>query len=671
MSGTTLVESVLSGDLPLCDASLALGLALRTISARLLGAESDWTFALGVTAFFLAFSSFAGHVLLFVFYKHAVTTVFSAKIPPVGSRAHRTSHLEVYLCFRPLEAAWRWATKSWRRLPDVLVIGEVRCGTGSLCAHLAALPGATPGFSPWKPPPELGLKSSSSGSGYFTGLWLGRVGPKGFRAAFPVDLAKAGHPKLATALASVRGAMGAAFRVAMLVCASSMGVSLQELVAGASVDSVATEPEWAPRGGGAEAAEKAGEKACREKPMTTVEAARSAPPCSPLEDLLGLGTAEQQAARSFRLERTELAGAWAVDECAELASSPAAPHLVARAYLAAGEPPPVLVMLVRDPVSQALSHWRQQARHVAWTRAMGLEAFDDDLRGPGYPPNRLAEALELADSRPVRVACAAAQALARGSTGGSTGGSAGGGTGSGLEEVLAPVLEDSGEKSALAARAARDACGRSGGSTSKGCDRLPDWAAACGGMAAVGRCGSYAGHLEKWEASFRDAFGPPRDRGAKGSSSSSFVEVLDMSDLGRAASLRAALKKIARRLRNRFSEMAKGPSQDAPGGGRDDARGGAGPSDSDVDFYFDRAAAQARAWPDSTAGGQRSGGADGGLAGGPEAALCEVWLNKGHRVGRALEPSPEEVETLRARLQGERSRLERLTGRKFEAWLTH
>ena len=99
MSGTTLVESVLSGDLPLCDASLALGLALRTISARLLGAESDWTFALGVTAFFLALSSFAGHVLLFVFYKHAVTTVFSAKVglvkPASGDLAFR---LEV-LCW--------------------------------------------------------------------------------------------------------------------------------------------------------------------------------------------------------------------------------------------------------------------------------------------------------------------------------------------------------------------------------------------------------------------------------------------------------------------------------------------------------------------------------------------------------------------------------------------
>jgi len=89
-------------------------------------------------------------------------------------------------------------------LPDVLILGETRCGTTTLCNHLASLSSASsvPGtnkrnknernrvkcytpFCPWAHP-ELDHKESF----YFVGHYLGIVDPYFYRMAFPLKLTR-------------------------------------------------------------------------------------------------------------------------------------------------------------------------------------------------------------------------------------------------------------------------------------------------------------------------------------------------------------------------------------------------------------------------------------------------------------------------------------------------
>jgi hypothetical protein len=84
--------AVAAGDLPLCDALLGLILACLLLT-RLFGFSSSGIavfpvhlipkFTVGIfqaVAFFLAFSSALGHLVLYHFYRHAVTTVFNAEV---------------------------------------------------------------------------------------------------------------------------------------------------------------------------------------------------------------------------------------------------------------------------------------------------------------------------------------------------------------------------------------------------------------------------------------------------------------------------------------------------------------------------------------------------------------------------------------------------------------
>ena len=86
---------------------------------------------------------------------------------------------------RPLEIIFRYLTARFRVLPDVIVLGEVRCGTTTLGQHLSSLPGCHQPFCLWKHP-ELDGKETF----YFVGHYLGNVDPLAYRMCFPLKLTK-------------------------------------------------------------------------------------------------------------------------------------------------------------------------------------------------------------------------------------------------------------------------------------------------------------------------------------------------------------------------------------------------------------------------------------------------------------------------------------------------
>lgn len=111
-----------------------------------------------------------GYSLLVALYRYSVQTIFNRQIPP--SMRDCLPSFSVHLSMlRPLEIIFRYCTSRWRVLPDIIVIGEVRCGTTSLCQHLSDLDSVdchTP-FCLWSHP-ELDNKETF----YFVGHYLGK-----------------------------------------------------------------------------------------------------------------------------------------------------------------------------------------------------------------------------------------------------------------------------------------------------------------------------------------------------------------------------------------------------------------------------------------------------------------------------------------------------------------
>jgi hypothetical protein len=135
----------------------------------------------------------AGYSVLVLLYHHSIRVIFNRKIPTYKdfdiARPHPAiesfnTHL---LMLRPLEILFRFLTAPLRVLPDVIVLGEVRCGTTNLCAHMTSLSEhgnkvkCYPPFCPWAHP-ELDHKESF----YFVGHYLGIVDPYLYRMAFPL-----------------------------------------------------------------------------------------------------------------------------------------------------------------------------------------------------------------------------------------------------------------------------------------------------------------------------------------------------------------------------------------------------------------------------------------------------------------------------------------------------
>lgn len=132
----------------------------------------------------------AGYALLVLLYRHSIQVIFNRKLPilfnPVTGDFPFMKSFHVHMALlRPLEILFRFATANFRVLPDVLVLGEVRCGTTSLCQHISELPGCYTPFCLWKHP-ELDNKETF----YFAGHYLGYVSPTKYRMCFPLKITK-------------------------------------------------------------------------------------------------------------------------------------------------------------------------------------------------------------------------------------------------------------------------------------------------------------------------------------------------------------------------------------------------------------------------------------------------------------------------------------------------
>ena len=132
-----------------------------------------------------------GYTFLILMYRHSVQTIFNRNLPrmardvdgcilpnPHPALESFNTHL---LLLRPLEILFRFITSPLRVLPDVIVIGETRCGTTNLCGHMVSLCSSssqsvdrvkikcyTP-FCAWNVP-DLDRKESF----YFVGHYLGK-----------------------------------------------------------------------------------------------------------------------------------------------------------------------------------------------------------------------------------------------------------------------------------------------------------------------------------------------------------------------------------------------------------------------------------------------------------------------------------------------------------------
>ena len=163
-----------------------------------------------------ALLNLCGYIFIVMLYRHSIQTIFNRKIPslqkdingcilagPHPAIKSFNTHLSM---LRPLEILFRFITAPLRVLPDVIVLGETRCGTTNLCGHLVSVAEAsssssprsgeineermrhikcyTP-FCPWAFP-ELDHKESF----YFVGHYLGIVDPYFYRMAFPLKITR-------------------------------------------------------------------------------------------------------------------------------------------------------------------------------------------------------------------------------------------------------------------------------------------------------------------------------------------------------------------------------------------------------------------------------------------------------------------------------------------------
>ena len=131
----------------------------------------------------------SGYTLLVMLFRHSVQTIFNRNLPTLlKSIPSFGAHLAM---LKPLDIIFRRFTAPLRVLPDILVLGEVRCGTTTLCQHLSLRQGAHTPFCLWKHP-ELDRKETF----YFVGHYLGNVNPAGYRMCFPLQITKWIHTRI-------------------------------------------------------------------------------------------------------------------------------------------------------------------------------------------------------------------------------------------------------------------------------------------------------------------------------------------------------------------------------------------------------------------------------------------------------------------------------------------
>jgi hypothetical protein len=135
-----------------------------------------------------------GYTILILLYRHNIQVIFNRNLPVFAKRdadgqCDWFPFLPSFFVFldmtRPLELAFRFLTARFRVLPDILILGEVRCGTTSLCQYISELPGCHTPFCMWRHP-ELDNKETF----YFVGHFLGMVSPVNYRMCFPLKITK-------------------------------------------------------------------------------------------------------------------------------------------------------------------------------------------------------------------------------------------------------------------------------------------------------------------------------------------------------------------------------------------------------------------------------------------------------------------------------------------------
>lgn len=334
-----------------------------------------------------------GYTLLIALYRHSVHTIFNRNLPPpiLECLPSLGAHLAL---LKPLEIIFRYATARFRVLPDILVLGEVRCGTTTLCQHLSQV-GCVEPFCLWKHP-ELDRKETF----YFVGHYLGHVHPANYRMCFPLKIEKWFYQRIL------------------------------------------------------------------KRPFVVF------------------------------------------DGCAQYLTHPAVPYLLAKAYQ--GQPPPVLVACVRNPVSQALSWWQYENNAMSWGQGMGLSKWNTELRSMLYPPRSISSAMDFSSSKKITEAYKK------------------------TEELFQKV-------------------------DSSTPYHLPGWAMTWPGgqLSGVGRNGDFVTNIGRYERVFSKEFTAPGEKTMPLTSNLNFINVIPLEVLGNNIDLGETLRSLGKQVDRRQEDAPK------------------------------------------------------------------------------------------------------------------
>eukprot|EP01064_Diplonema_japonicum_P004756 TRINITY_DN1311_c0_g4_i1.p1 TRINITY_DN1311_c0_g4~~TRINITY_DN1311_c0_g4_i1.p1 ORF type:complete len:430 (+),score=112.73 TRINITY_DN1311_c0_g4_i1:45-1334(+) len=121
-----------------------------------------------------------GGLVYWLLYKHFVRFVMARQASPF-----RPSVVLLMFATRPIQALFRIVTAPLRVAPDVLVIGQPRCGTTSLAHYIERMPGARQPFTNIRT-----AFVNNKESMYFIGIYLGCVHPMFYRMVFPTIFEK-------------------------------------------------------------------------------------------------------------------------------------------------------------------------------------------------------------------------------------------------------------------------------------------------------------------------------------------------------------------------------------------------------------------------------------------------------------------------------------------------
>ena len=123
----------------------------------------------------------AGGFVFFYALYHWTTVCVKHRRAPLLSRYTWT----MLTLLRPLQVLFRLATAPLRVVPDLFIVGEVRCGTTTTANYLARFPSSSTPFCLWRVP-----FADNKESFYLVGHVLGLIHPLFYRMVFPTVFTK-------------------------------------------------------------------------------------------------------------------------------------------------------------------------------------------------------------------------------------------------------------------------------------------------------------------------------------------------------------------------------------------------------------------------------------------------------------------------------------------------